>query len=172
MRATIRSAIPDDGKAIARVHVASWQEAYRSILPAEFLASLSVERRQVMWKASIETDVPHVLTAEVEGEVVGFSAVGASRGDDPAAAAYEVWAIYVAPSQWDTGVGRALWLASRQYALERGARTISAWVIANNARAIRFYRAAGFAPEPNSRKRDELGGVQIEELKYVHRVDA
>jgi hypothetical protein len=42
----IRQAILEDAEAIAKVHVASWQAAYKGLMPAEFLASLSVERRK------------------------------------------------------------------------------------------------------------------------------
>jgi GNAT superfamily N-acetyltransferase len=167
----IRPAVPDDAKAIARVHVASWQEAYRSILPTDFLANLSVEKRQAMWTESIRIGLPHVLTAEIAGELVGFSAIGASRDDADVATAYEVWAIYVAPTQWGTGIGRALWLASRQFAVAHGARTISVWVIATNERAIRFYLAAGFRPAPDSCKPETLAGVEIEEIQFVHSVE-
>ena len=41
----IREATPDDARAIAEVHVASWRWAYRGDLPAEFLDGLSVDDR-------------------------------------------------------------------------------------------------------------------------------
>ncbi len=37
----IRDAIPADASAIAHVHVSSWQQAYRQLMPAAFLASLT-----------------------------------------------------------------------------------------------------------------------------------
>ena len=42
----ISRASPEDAYAIAKVHVDSWREAYRTILPADYLAALSVEKRQ------------------------------------------------------------------------------------------------------------------------------
>ena len=43
MSVTIRAAIPDDARAIAEVHVASWRWAYRDDLPEDTIASRSVD---------------------------------------------------------------------------------------------------------------------------------
>jgi len=37
----IRAALPTDAQGIAQVHVRSWQQAYRELLPSDFLDSLS-----------------------------------------------------------------------------------------------------------------------------------
>lgn len=165
-----RAATSTDAEAIGQVHVASWQHAYRHILPAEFLAGLSVKKRQAMWAEAIATGRPHVMVAEADGRVVGFSAFGPCRDADASDAAFEIWAIYLAPSHWSQGLGRELWLASREALLERGARSVSLWVIANNERAIRFYNAAGFEAESSSLKTFELGGARIEEIRYGQRL--
>ncbi len=167
----IRPATTIDAEAIAQVHVASWQHAYRDILTPEFLASLSVSRRQTMWTESIATDLTHVLVAEVNGQVVGFSATGPCHDEGSSSTAFKVLAIYLSPPHWSMGIGRELWLALREVMIARGARSVSLWVIANNERAIKFYTAAGFVPEPNSITPFELGGVQIEEVRYVQQLD-
>ena len=74
------------------------------------------------------------------------------------------------PAHWSQGVGRALWLASRESMIDRGARSVSLWVIAGNERAIGFYRAAGFVPEADSLKSFELGGIQLGEIRCVLRL--
>ena len=166
----IRPATVDDAESIARVHVASWRQAYRHILPAEFLARLSVERRQATWAESISKDLPHVLVAEDDGKLVGFSAVGPCRDDSASSTDFEVWAIYLSPSHWSKGFGRELWQASRDASVRRGARRVSLWVFASNERAIKFYKTAGFKPEAKSLKRFELGGVQVDEVRYVQQL--
>jgi hypothetical protein len=45
----IRIATIDDAIDIAAVHVRSWQTAYRGMIPDDFLASQSVEKRLPMW---------------------------------------------------------------------------------------------------------------------------
>ena len=42
----IATATSEDCRAIAEVHVESWQRAYKGILPEQYLASLSVAERE------------------------------------------------------------------------------------------------------------------------------
>lgn len=168
----IRTAIPSDVEGIVRVHVATWKQAYTHILPAELLANLPAENRRSMWAKSVAEDFPHVLVAEVDGEVVGFSAIGPCRDDGSCPSDFEVWAIYLSPSHWSLGLGRELWLASRAFAADRGASSISLWVFADNERAIKFYQKAGFTVDKGSRKTFELGGTQLQEVRYVHDLTA
>jgi GNAT superfamily N-acetyltransferase len=167
----IRVATANDAQAIAEIHVQAWQHAYSEILPAGFLADLSVSKRKATWAESIEKSLPHVLVAEVGGQVIGFSAVGPCRDVGTSTRAYELWAIYLFPSYWSKGIGRELWLASRQHAVERGANSLNLWVIASNKRAITFYKSAGFEVVANSLNFSEIGGAQIETVRYAQRLD-
>lgn len=36
----IRKALPSDAKAIAQVHISSWQDAYRNLMSAQYMQSL------------------------------------------------------------------------------------------------------------------------------------
>ena len=69
----IRIARPEDAAAIARVHIRSWQQAYRDLLPDDFLLSLeaTLDRRTGSWRDSIEKGAA-VLVAEVGAELVGW----------------------------------------------------------------------------------------------------
>jgi ribosomal protein S18 acetylase RimI-like enzyme len=167
----VRVATTNDSQAISEIHVQAWQHTYREILPPAYLSDLSVSRRKAIWAESIERNLPHVLVAEVDGQVVGFSAVGPSRDEDASIRAYELWAIYLSPSYWSKGIGRELWLASRKHAVERGATSLSLWVIASNKRAIMFYKSAGFEVAANSLKFSEIGGARIETVRYAQRLD-
>jgi ribosomal protein S18 acetylase RimI-like enzyme len=171
-RIRIRPATLDDAMQIAQVHIAAWQHTYRSLLPAEFLARLSVESRMKMWRESIENNHPMILVADADGTIAGFSAYGPCRDKGAAPDAFEIWALYLLPAHWSQGVGRALWLASRESMRQRGARSVSLWVIDGNERAIGFYRAAGFLPDADLPKPFELGGVQLGELRFVLRLES
>jgi len=157
----------DEAQAMAEVHVLSWQHAYRGIFPDGFLAQLSVERRTAMWRDSIAIGRPQVLVARIEDRVAGFIAFGPCRDEAAPETTAEVWAFYLAPDRWSTGMGRALWEAARARMLLQGARRASLWVIATNPRAIRFYLAAGFSLDAGSIKPLTIGGVQVEEERYV-----
>ena len=172
MTLVVTPASLEDADAIARVHVESWQEAYRSLLPAGYLASLSIEQRAATWRRSLESGTPRLLVARHDGELVGFIAFGPSRDEGAAASCGEVWALYLAPSMWSRGAGRRLWLAALNRMLDQGCETVSLWVIATNERAIRFYRAAGFRADAASLKEFTLGGVALQEIRHVfHRPD-
>lgn len=123
--------------------------------------------REAMWRESIVKGVPELLVAKVRGAVVGFIAFGLSRDAGAGPADAEVWSIYLAPSSWSSGIGRALWLAAKERMLEQGVRLVSLWVIATNQRAISFYRSAGFQPEATPLKEFTLGGVQLQEVRWV-----
>jgi hypothetical protein len=56
-------ASPEDARVVAQIHVDSWREAYKSILPAEYLASLSVQKRQTWWEKCIADGKPELLVA-------------------------------------------------------------------------------------------------------------
>lgn len=160
-------AAPEDARAVAEIHVDTWRAAYASILSAEFLAALSVERREALWAQCIAAGRPELLVAKANNAVQGWVSFGASRDEGALASEAEVWAIYVAPSQWSTGTGRLLWLAAKQRMLSQGFVSCCLWVFPQNARAIKFYQAAGFVADSTPPKSFELGGQQHQEVRYV-----
>jgi ribosomal protein S18 acetylase RimI-like enzyme len=60
-----------------------------------------------------------------------------------------------------------LWKAACRDLQEKGFRSVTLWVIRDNARAIRFYERSGFAVEDDSAREFELGGAQITEVRLV-----
>lgn len=142
----IRKALPRDAQAIAQVHISSWQDAYRDLMPADYLNALdaTLAQRESSWARSIESDESNVWVAELNQQVVGWVSVGASRDEDATEGnTGEVMAIYVLASHWQTGVGRALWKAGLQCLIEQGYQRLTLWVLTENDRAIRFYRRPG-----------------------------
>ena len=158
----IRAGTPVDADAVGRVHVRTWQAAYRHVFPRERLGELSVERRAAQWRESPP------LVAEVEGTVVGFVSVGASRDRD---ANGELFAIYVDPDHWGSGVGRALIAAGEQLLRELGYTDVILWVLEDNPRARRFYERAGWRADGTSRPITFLG-IKVPEVRYRKRLGA
>lgn len=163
----ITPASPEDLRAVAELHVASWQGAYVGILPCAYLANLSVERREESWRQVLAEGQSELLVAHDGASVVGFVSFGPSRDADAPAGRGEIWAIYVLPRAWSTGVGRALLAAARARLLAAGFRSISLWVIVGNERATRFYSTAGFTMEPGSEKAFEIEGTEVHEVRMV-----
>jgi L-amino acid N-acyltransferase YncA len=163
----IGPATADDARAIAQIHVDAWRAAYVGIVPDEYLAGMSVDERETMWRESIAAGHPELLVARRADRVIGWVSFGASRAKDARPEVGEVWAIYLDPQHVATGAGRALWAATRARLAERGFASVILWVLAGNARAIRFYEKAGFSLDAGSAQRFTLGGREIEELRYV-----
>jgi GNAT superfamily N-acetyltransferase len=126
----IRPGTAADAEGVARVHVETWQAAYTHALPGEQLQSMSPADRVEQWRRR-----PPIV-AELDGEIVGFVSVGGSRSDD---AEGELYAIYVHPDHWSTGVGRALMDAGEAKLRRLGHRNVVLWVLDANPRARRFH---------------------------------
>ena len=162
----------EDARTVAEIHVRSWQSAYESILPAEYLASLSVERREEWWKKCIVEGTPELLVARNKGVIQGWLNFGACRDEESPSSNAEVWALYVSPESWSTGTGRALWLRAKELMLKQCFKSCSLWVFPQNTRAIKFYRSAGFNCDSSPPKSFELGGKQLQEVRYACQLDA
>lgn len=165
----IRLAQPQDAAAVARVHVRSWQQAYRELMPADYLNSLdaTLERRTEYWSAAITQGQPQVFVALAAEQVVGWIAVDQSRDPDAKpGSSGEIQALYVLAEHWDKGLGRALWLKSREHLLDRAFESVTLWVLAQNQRAIRFYRNAGFSPDNASLRTIARPVWTLEEVRY------
>ena len=159
----VRPATPDDARAIAAVHVRSWQSGYRGIIRDDVLDAITVDDRAAMWRGYL-TDPDNeirTLVAEDGGEVVGFvSFVAASRDDDAAPGVAEIPALYVDPARWRNGAGRALVDAALARLQAGGAAEVTLWVLEDNDRGRAFYAACGFRPD-GAHRTNELGPEEI-----------
>jgi ribosomal protein S18 acetylase RimI-like enzyme len=165
----IRLARPEEAAAIAYVHVRSWQQAYRELMPADYLASLddSLDRREAWWRETIVQGTQTVFVALSGEQVAGWISVGASRDEDvDQAATGEVSAIYVLADHWGSGVGRALWLQGEKQLAGQGFTALTLWVLVDNHRATDFYRKAGLQPQAASIRSLSRGGQTLEEIRY------
>lgn len=162
----VRLAEPRDAHAVAQIHVATWREAYRGIVPDDYLATLSVERRELIWRQAIEKSMPEVWVAAEESSIVGWIAFGQCRDADKSPDVGEVWAINIRPAHWSRGIGRALWQAARARLQQRGFKETTLWVLRANERAMRFYRAAGFFPNELTIRKIKVGSAMLEEIRY------
>ena len=166
-RVTIRAATAADAAAIARVHTQSWRQAYEGVVPAEYLASLSVGTREEAlreWFARKPTEQQLFWVAECGADIVGFAQCGPTKGDDPGPEG-EVYTLYVLREMWGTGVGPSLFRAACAALKANGFEDLILWVLARNARARRFYEKAGWVPDGGS-EAHFYGGVELEALRY------
>jgi len=166
----LRPAQPQDSMAVARVHVRSWQAAYRSLLPDEYLDQLRPEDRAQRYDfATADTTKPQTIVAIEEGIIQGFATTAPTREPDLPNHG-ELYALYVDPERWGHGVGLALITAARDRLHTLGFRHAVLWVMAGNARADRFYQIDGWVPD-GLRKTDSIWGVTVDELRYQRPLD-
>jgi ribosomal protein S18 acetylase RimI-like enzyme len=168
----VRPAQVEDAREIAEIHVRTWQVAYPGIVPAEYLASLSVEKYETMWHGCIIAGKPQLLVATEADRLLGWVAFGPSQDEGVGADVAEIWAIYVGPANWSRGVGRQLWARALEGMQAQGFKSVGLWAFPENVRAGKFYQALGFKIEPSSSKQFQLGGSQLNEVRYVRATDA
>ena len=165
----IRPAGPADAAAVAAVHVASWQGAYRGVLPDEVLdgPELAVNRLR-QWERLLTEPGPRAvdLVAEDDAEqIVGLLHAGPTRDDDGGPDTAEVVAIYASPDAWGTGAGRGLMSTALDRLRALGFTDVTLWVLDSNDRARGFYERAGFASD-GATKSEELRGTPVTEVRY------
>lgn len=163
---TIRPATTTDAEAIARVDIASWRGAYSEILSSSYLASLDVTERASRWKAAVTAADTTVLVAEDASGTVGFTSVGPTRDEDAEPGDLEIYAIYLHPRAWGSGVARDL-MRTVLDGLDPGV-VVTLWILKGNNRAQHFYRRHGFQPDGTERI-DDIGGRPLTQLRFRKR---
>jgi ribosomal protein S18 acetylase RimI-like enzyme len=143
----IREADPKDARAIAEIHVRSWQAAYRGQLTDDYLDGLKVEDRLEQHRQALEAPGEHRTWIAEDGGVVGFAVTGPSQDADADDRTGELYAVYVDPGSFGHGVGKALCDRALADLRERGFRTATLWVLETNAGARRFYEREGWAAD-------------------------
>jgi len=154
------------------------------MLPDEFLDGLDPTERGRTWAEALATPragvTRLVICADVGDDPVGFAVVGSVRLDDEAsvgaergcsadgpawAGLGELYAINLEPNAWGRGLGRELLAAATDEMSKLGFGAAVLWVAAGNARARRFYVAAGWSADGAARV-DEAHGPPIDEVRY------
>lgn len=141
MALRLRTARAGDAAAIAEIHVASWQDAYRGVLPDAFLDSELEGRLHAHWAGLFAGRRPPgaVILATAGGTAAGFAAAwreGANAHIDN---------LHVRPGLRRAGIGRALLGFTALRLMQMGADTADLWVLAANRDALRFYARLGGA---------------------------
>jgi GNAT superfamily N-acetyltransferase len=169
-RATVRRAVPADAPAMARAHARSWRATYTGLLPDVIIDDVvaSEGRRAERWRGWLgDANRPGgCFVAELGGRVVGYVFWGPGEAPETPAAVGEVYAIYLDPDATGRGLGRALFRAATEALRTAGFDRAVVWVLETNARARRFYEAAGWRVDGATKVEQRPGGV-LNELRYA-----
>jgi ribosomal protein S18 acetylase RimI-like enzyme len=182
----LREARRGEELVVAELHVRSWQEAYRELMPAEFLAGLDPRERAERYRfgageaggpttvVAVEVDEwgraggvggdPSLTNREVRSgspptpfePMIGFVTYGPSRDEDARGLA-EIYALYVDPERYRAGVGRLLMAEARLRLGDAGYTEAILWVLQGNTRAAEFYQGEGWRRDGASREENPYG---------------
>ncbi|UTH76055.1 GNAT family N-acetyltransferase [Chromobacterium sp. IIBBL 290-4] len=139
---SLRMPTPQDADLLASLHVASWQSAYRGILPDAYLDEIAPGERLAMWKDRLAQHASSwTRIAYLAGRPAGFACL--LPDTEPARGVY-LDNLHVLPEFKGHGIGRLLLAAAAAECLRIApGRPLFLWTFAANQSACRFYQALG-----------------------------
>ena len=162
---SVRPARAEDAERIARVQLATWQQAYGDFLPADAL-DVPEEQAAALWLRAIElppTATHRVLVAMDGAELVGFAASGPADDEEDAV---EMTTLLVEPRWGRRGHASRLLAASVEHWRGAGFTTAVAWAWERDAASQAFLTGAGWEPDGAARGLDT--GPRIERQVRLH----
>lgn len=163
----IRAARPEDAPAIARVHVAVWQSAYRGLIQDAVIDAVAVEEREAMWTdilTAYRQSHPVFVAEDFGIGICGFGNAGPLRGDPVRGYSGEFKTLYLLPAYQRRGTGRKMLGRLAAALIERGHDAALAWVLASNP-ACGFFESLG-GVLVDRRVAEEEEGVELADLAY------
>ncbi len=129
---------------MAEVHVQSWRETYKGIVPDDLLAKLSVEKRKEAWTTIVcnKQRTTFTIVAVDEGKIVGF-ANGGEPQDKELSYDSELAAIYLLRSHQKRGIGRELFNRFVAKLAQLGPTNMYLWVLTESSTTGFYKHLAG-----------------------------
>lgn len=155
---TVRRARPSDAPQMARVHVTSWQQTYRGLMPDAVLDDPNLlSARERFWTGALTDErwsSNRAAVAEVDGTIVGIAMSGPPQEPD-ATEEFQLHLIYLDAAHHGRGAGSAL-----LNAVLDPDESAALWVADPDPRAQAFYRKHRFAPDGRSKTEDGVREVR------------
>ena len=166
----IETARIQDAEAIAAVHISSWRETYRGLLPNDLLENLQLDQRAELWRQIIASNQLSPSSAQYiarsKKQIVGFGSCGPGRSRTCVKEGYEgeISTLYVLNSHQHRGIGSALFHQMTVRLSSEGINSLSLWVLDTNLKARSFYeRRGGVAFD---KREDDHRGTLTTEIAY------
>jgi GNAT superfamily N-acetyltransferase len=161
----VRAAVPADAHEVARVHVRSWQSAYRGLIAQDYLDALTPDAfaaRYTLGRVGLR--MPSTIVAVDGSAIRGLATTGLCRDDDLPNFG-ELLAIYVDPGHVRTGIGRLLLAAAWERLRLVGVAGAVLWVLDTNVGARRFYERDGWSCDGTCRT-VTFGDLPVQQVRY------
>jgi ribosomal protein S18 acetylase RimI-like enzyme len=168
MKVDIRQAKIEDAADIARVQVETWQQAYKFLLPDDYLQSLSVEKKTEGWKNGLADPYKEqkAFVITLDDQIVGFNSIGPNRDADISDEVGELCALYIHPLFQKKGFGKQLSDYSLTTLDDWGYSKATLWVLTSNLAAQSFYQSQGWQKE-GSVQEEYKDGIELHQTRYI-----
>lgn len=158
----IRKAKAGDEKGIAQVINLTWKDAYRGIVPAEFLNTMTTERHEEMFRENIRTNSEAIFVLEDgEREIVGMASGAQDRSRQYDC---ELVAIYILPAYQKKGLGKELFKEIIAEHRKNKYRSMIIWTLEQNKDRAFYEKLGG---QVKARKTIVLDGQEMPLAGYV-----
>jgi ribosomal protein S18 acetylase RimI-like enzyme len=160
----IRRALAADAAAVGRIHVESWNVAYRGIMPDDVIARTDLAYRTAFWAERIADAEWPVFVIEEDGECLAFCQMIPTRdSDDDGKHVGHITSLHVLPQLRGKSYGRLLMNHVLAEFTRRGFTAVTLWVLEENRNARRFYEKYGFELDGGMRRYPK---TQVPEVRY------
>ena len=164
---TIRTAILEDAKDIATIHVKSWQVVYKGLIPQSYLDNLSTSNREKSWQNILTNSQTHTIVQEIDDLVVGFANFGQTRDQEKDyKTTGEITSIYLNPEYGRKGLATELVEFIFKDMKNRKFTQITLWGLDTNQIACKFYEKMGFKAD-GATKIDVRENFELREIRYL-----
>ncbi|HXG97184.1 MAG TPA: GNAT family N-acetyltransferase [Gemmatimonadales bacterium] len=161
---TIRRALNGDAGTVARIHVESWNVAYRGIMPDDVIARTDLAYRTAFWTERIADPEWPVFLIEEHGAAVAFCQMIPTKDpDDDATRVGHITSLHVLPQLRGRGCGRMLMNHVLDEFVRRGFAEVTLWVLRDNTNARAFYETSGFHLDGGTRRYPR---TNVPEVRY------
>jgi len=134
-----------DLEPIAKLHILSWQTAYRGFMPDNLLRSRRWEESLDGWRATFSSYPENLsVVTNANGKIVGFCCSGPVIDIEKSGPfEFEIYGIHVAPDFYRQGLGRLMVDSVFKRMADAGSRSAIVWTLENLIQSRRFYEKSG-----------------------------
>lgn len=161
---SFRSAVKNDYKAIAALHAKSWQQNYRGTFSDHFLDDEVLSDRLAVWKNRLENPKANQFIHIVENENILEAFICGYMDDDPEYGTL-IDNLHVDSKFIGQRIGEKLMIDAARFLEEKNEVSMYLWVLASNAKAIRFYERLGGRPIATVND-FEIGDREVTKTRY------
>jgi len=161
----IRKAIEKDAAGIAQVHYKSWLTTYKGIMPDDYLANLSYEKRESMWSKSLSDKKFKSIVFLLEdnkGNIIGMCSAGKDKNCESGLLGM-LYGIYILKPYQKKGFGQQLFIKACDALIQEGCKSLKLEVLKANSSATFYEKQGG---KISKEKEVEIGGKQLTMLTY------